>query len=78
MPLGGTPKENPGVQEDMPSTETEWAYRLGEIGYEAYGDAADWKNYEGKPMPRWVELPQHIRDKWAAAASAIRHEVCSP
>jgi hypothetical protein len=54
--------------------DTEWAYRLGRIGYDAYGEVAEWKNYEGKPMPKWDELPQHIRDKWAAAASAIRHE----
>jgi hypothetical protein len=46
-------------------------YELGRVGYEAYGDKAGWKNYEGKPMPKWDEVPQHIRDKWAAAAKAI-------
>jgi len=63
----------------MPKEELEvWAYRLGEIGYNAYGDRAKWRNYEGKPMPKWDEVPQHIRDKWAVAARAIRHEVCKP
>lgn len=46
-------------------------YELGHTGYDAYGAKADWKNYEGKPMPKWDDLPQHIRDKWAAAARAI-------
>ena len=44
---------------------------LARIGYEAYGDAASWQNYEGKPMPQWDELPIHIREKWGAAARAI-------
>ena len=44
---------------------------LGRIGYDAYGDVADWKNYEGKPMPSWNELPEDIRVKWTAAAKAI-------
>jgi len=44
---------------------------LARIGYEAYGAKADWKAYDGKPMPQWVELPQHIRDKWMAATEAI-------
>jgi hypothetical protein len=44
---------------------------LARIGYEAYGKKADWKAYDGKPMPQWHELPQHIRDKWMAATEAI-------
>ena len=28
-------------------------YSLGHTGYDAYGKKADWKNYEGKPMPTW-------------------------
>lgn len=47
------------------------ALALGRIGYEAYGAEAEWKNYAGKPMPAWGDLPQHIRDKWAVAANAI-------
>lgn len=45
---------------------------LARIGYDAYGDRAEWKNYEGKPMPQWDELPQHIRDKWRSAAKAMK------
>lgn len=45
---------------------------LARIGYNAYGDKAEWKNYAGDPMPQWEELPQHIRDKWRSAAKAMK------
>lgn len=44
---------------------------LGHIGYDAYGDVADWKAWNGKPMPKWDELPEDIRVKWTASAVAI-------
>jgi hypothetical protein len=45
--------------------------RWAKIGYDAYGEAADWKNYQGKPMPKWEELPENIRRYWRVAAAAI-------
>jgi hypothetical protein len=45
---------------------------LGKVGYNAYGAAAEWKNFAGDPMPQWDELPEHIRWKWRTAAKAIR------
>lgn len=47
----------------------------GQIGYEAYGDAADWKAYNDERMPQWDDLPPHIRDRWQAAAGAIEHSI---
>lgn len=44
---------------------------LAQVGYEAYGKHADWKAYDGKPMPQWNELPEHIREKWKVATEAI-------
>lgn len=44
---------------------------LAKIGYEAYGDEAAWKAYNGEPMPQWDELPQHIRTRWIVATGAI-------
>jgi hypothetical protein len=44
---------------------------LGEVGYKAYGDSVGWKNYLGRPMPEWGELPEAIRGAWIAAAGAI-------
>ncbi len=44
---------------------------LGQVGYEAYGDHAGWKAYDGKPMPRWPELRPDIVEKWEVAARAV-------
>ncbi len=41
------------------------------IAYDAYGDFVGWQNYQGKPMPRWHELPDKIRDAWRAAIGAV-------
>lgn len=35
--------------------------------YQAYGDLREWKAYDGKPMPRFEDLPDGIRDAWHAA-----------
>ena len=45
--------------------------RLARKGFEAYNEAAGGLNYEGKPIPPWDEVPQHIRDKWKVATYAI-------
>lgn len=45
--------------------------RLARVGFEAYNKAAGGLNYEGKPIPPWDEVPQHIRDKWEVATHAI-------
>lgn len=47
---------------------------LAKAGYGAYGTLAEWKNFEGKPMPQWGELRPDIRDKWVAATRAILDE----
>lgn len=45
--------------------------KLGRIGYEAYGEAAMWRNYRKDVMPAWDALPDSIKNYWAAAAKAI-------
>jgi len=45
---------------------------IAELLYEAYGDAACWKNYQGKSMPRWGDLPENIRTYWTASADKAR------
>lgn len=45
--------------------------QLAKIGYAAYGDKAEWRAYNGETMPEWVDLPEHIRERWIAAAIAI-------
>lgn len=44
---------------------------LARVGYDAYGQSAEWENYEGLPMPTWDELGKRIRGHWQAAAGAI-------
>lgn len=48
---------------------------LAQIGYEAYGDDADWKSWDGRPMPRWSELRADIKRKWGMSAEAMRKEL---
>lgn len=47
---------------------------LGEVGYRAYGDSVGWKNYLGRPMPVWGDLPEAIRAAWDRAAYVIVNE----
>jgi hypothetical protein len=46
----------------------------GEIGYDAYGATTDHKAWDGRPMPKWEELPPNIVTAWEAAATAIANE----
>lgn len=41
---------------------------LARAAYHAYGVTVDFKNYQGLPMPEWVDLGDQIRDAWRAAA----------
>lgn len=44
----------------------------GQIGFEAYGDHANWTAWDGKPMPRWDDaLRADIKEKWEVAGKAI-------
>ena len=36
--------------------------------YEAYGDHAAWKTFDGRAMPAWEGLTDAVRSHWAAAA----------
>lgn len=38
--------------------------------YEAYGDHADWKNFQGNAMPAWKDLTDAVRGHWQAVADA--------
>lgn len=44
---------------------------LARVGYDAYGQSAEWKNYAGLAMPTWDEQSDTIRGHWRAAAEAI-------
>lgn len=44
----------------------------GQAAYRAYGQVTGWRNFLGDPMPAWENLPDTIRQAWAAAALAAR------
>lgn len=49
---------------------------IGQIGFDAYGETAGWKTFDGRPMPRWEDLasrPEGIetRRRWEVTAAAI-------
>lgn len=46
-------------------------FLLAARAYEGYGNNAGWKNYQGKPMPKWHELAPETRRHWCAAMAAI-------
>lgn len=43
---------------------------LGQIAYEAYCKAVENKTWDGRPCPRWDNLPEKIRRAWCAAGGA--------
>lgn len=48
---------------------------LGEIAYNAYGDAREWKTFGGTPMPNWKEQDAGLKLAWEIAALAVVREV---
>lgn len=47
---------------------------LAMAGYVAYGDYVEWQNYQGLPMPAWIDLGERIQGAWMAAASRIAEQ----
>ncbi|HYI00575.1 hypothetical protein [Hyalangium sp.] len=44
---------------------------LARDGFNAYGDEAGWKTYDGKQMPCWDDVGPVIRGRWRAATLRI-------
>ncbi len=36
--------------------------------YREYGNSAEWKNFQGDPMPIWQDLPPYTKEHWIAVA----------
>lgn len=51
---------------------------LAQVGYKAYGEWTEWKNYRGDAMPTWAEPPAMQRYAWVAAAGAIERALLTP
>ena len=44
---------------------------LAKEGYQAYGDAAGWKTFDARAMPRWEDVGPAVQERWTAAARQI-------
>jgi len=62
---------------DLPTLRLELSpeEQLAKEAYQAYGDAVEWKNYQGLPMPRWEHLTDPIRNAWIASATYVKSKV---
>lgn len=48
---------------------------LGQIAFEAYCGSVGNKTYDNKPIPKWGDLPEQIKQAWEDAAKAVEIEV---
>ncbi len=62
----------------MPDEEYDEQIELAKAAYDAYGQATDFKNYQGLPMPRWDDLGDMIQGAWVAAANRVVSELNGP
>ena len=49
--------------------------QLAASAYHAYGGVTDHKNYQGLPMPKWLDLPPKIQEAWVAAVNEVKSVV---
>ena len=47
---------------------------LGQVGYEAYAEHQEWKNFQGNPIPHWDTLREDIKAAWEVSAQASADE----
>jgi hypothetical protein len=44
---------------------------LGQIAYNAYADAVEWKSVRGDKLPPFSEQSARLQDAWCAAGEAV-------
>jgi hypothetical protein len=49
--------------------------RYGRLAFEAYGKSTGGRTYDGRPIPKWHELPENIREAWCAAGAVVASDV---
>lgn len=42
-----------------------------ESAFNAYGDKAEWKTWDNKPMPRWDAVGDVVQARWIAAVKDV-------
>jgi hypothetical protein len=48
--------------------------KLARTGYEGYAKKTLGKTFDGRPMPKWEDLPPHTVEAWKAAVLAMEGE----
>lgn len=53
---------------------------LAEIMFNAYNDQPPnpWQTFDGRPVPRWPDLSDQVREKWMAAAMSAKELLLPP
>ena len=62
----------PRRSEQRAITDVERRRYLGFIAFRAYFIATLGRTHDGKPMPSWEALGEHIKEGWIAAAADVR------
>lgn len=57
------------------AVDVETLTRLADVAYGAYGEQTCGLNWQGLPMPTWVDLPAPTKAAWLAAVDAVRTEM---
>jgi hypothetical protein len=71
-PTRPSPEAGANAPEARSSTmEKHDTLKLAQEGYEAYGDAAGWKTFDGRQMPKWEGVGEVVQARWQAAARRI-------
>lgn len=45
---------------------------FGQIAFDAYTDAKQGTTFDGRPIPKWEDLGEPVRNAWEASAQAVR------
>lgn len=48
---------------------------LGQVAFEAYAKSTDNKTYDGKEIPPFAALSEHVQEAWERAAQAVVESV---
>lgn len=46
-----------------------------ELAFNAYSASTGGKTYDGKPIPKWNELPERIQQAWEVAVHTVFDEL---
>ncbi len=51
---------------------------LARTAFAAYGDAAGGLTHDGRAIPVWEDLGEHVQQAWIAAVTAVFRKIAAP